>query len=213
VNPELERMSLRERKKLAAREALSWAAVRLATERGLEHVRVDEIAAEVGVSPRTFNNYFSSKEEAICAIGVDRQTRIRETLRARPASEPLWDAVINAIVEQYGAHAEPDRDYVARVRLMVTDSSLRGEYLKSHAMVERVLADGIAERMGADAEKEIYPRLMAAAVTAAVRVALNHWLHSDPASSLVPTLTNALKQVAAGLPEPAAPEEFESSRG
>lgn len=213
MNPELERMSLRERKKLAAREALSWAAVRLATERGLEHVRVDEIAAEVGVSPRTFNNYFSSKEEAICAIGVDRQTRIRETLRARPASEPLWDAVINAIVEQYGAHAEPDRDYVARVRLMVTDSSLRGEYLKSHAMVERVLADGIAERMGADAEKEIYPRLMAAAVTAAVRVALNHWLHSDPASSLVPTLTNALKQVAAGLPEPAAPEEFESSRG
>ena len=91
-------MSLRERKKLAAREALSWAALRLATERGLEHVRVDEIAAEVGVSPRTFNNYFSSKEEAICAIEVDRQTRIREALLARPPSEPLWDAVINAVL-------------------------------------------------------------------------------------------------------------------
>jgi len=139
-------MSLRERKKLAAREALSWAAVRLATERGLEHVRVDEIAAEVGVSPRTFNNYFSSKEEAICAIGVDRQTRIREALLARPASEPLWDAVINAVLERYSAHGEPDRDYVTRVRLMVSDSSLRGEYLKSHAMVECVLAHAIAER-------------------------------------------------------------------
>ena len=132
-------------------------------------------------------------------------------LLARPASEPLWEAVVNSILEQYAGHEEPDRDYVARVRLMVTDSSLRGEYLKSHAMVERVLADGIADRMGADSEKEIYPRLMAAAVTAAVRVALNHWLHSDPAASLIPTLTNALKQVAAGLPEPAARGEFESS--
>ena len=202
MNPELERMSLRERKKLAAREALSWAAVRLATERGLEHVRVDEIAAEVGVSPRTFNNYFSSKEEAICAIGVDRQTRIREALLTRPASEPLWDAVINSVLQQYSRHEEPDRDYVTRVRLMVTDSSLRGEYLKAHAMVERALAQGIADRMGIDGEHEIYPRLMAAAVTGAVRVALSHWLHSDPSSSLQPTLANALKQVAAGLPPP-----------
>jgi AcrR family transcriptional regulator len=204
-------MSLRERKKLAAREALSGAAVRLATERGLEHVRVDEIAAEVGVSPRTFNNYFSSKEEAICAIGVDRQTRIREALLARPASEPLWDAVINAVLERYSAHGEPDRDYVTRVRLMVSDSSLRGEYLKSHAMVECVLAHAIAERIGVDLEHDLYPRLMAAAVTGAVRVTLSHWLHSDPASSLVPTLTDALKQVAAGLPGPAPPNGDKSS--
>jgi len=211
VDPDLGRMSLRERKKLAAREALSWAAVRLATERGLEHVRVEEIAAEVGVSPRTFNNYFSSKEEAICAVGVDRQSRIRESLLARPASEPLWDAVINAILEQYSRHDEPDREYVARVRLMVTNSSLRGEYLKSHAAVERALAQGIADRIGADGEHDLYPRLMAAAVTGAVRVALSHWLHSDPASSLVPTLANALKQVAAGLPGPAPPDESASS--
>jgi AcrR family transcriptional regulator len=195
-------MTLRERKKLAAREALSWAAVRLATERGLEHVRVDEIAAEVGVSPRTFNNYFSSKEEAICAIGVDRQTRIREILLARPASEPLWDAVINAVLDQYTRHGEPHRDYVTRVRLMIGDAALRGEYLKAHAKVETVLAKGIAERMGVDPERDMYPKLMAGAVTSAVRVALGHWLHSDPPAALLPTIVDALKQVAAGLPPP-----------
>jgi AcrR family transcriptional regulator len=202
VNPELERMTLRERKKLAAREALSWAAVRLATERGLEHVRVDEIAAEVGVSPRTFNNYFSSKEEAICAIGVDRQTRIRETLLARPASEPLWEAVTNAVLEQYSGHGEPNRDYVMRVRLMIGNSALRGEFLKSHGKVESMLAEGIAQRMGVDPEHDLYPKLMAATVSGAVRVALGHWLHATPKVELAPTLVEALKQVAAGLPPP-----------
>jgi AcrR family transcriptional regulator len=203
VNPELERMTLRERKKLAAREALSWAAVRLATERGLEHVRVDEIAAEVGVSPRTFNNYFSSKEEAICAIGVDRQTRIRETLLARPADEPLWDAVINAVLEQYAGNGEePDRDYVTRVRLMFGTSSLRGEFLKSHGKIESVLAEGIAQRMGADPEHDLYSKLMAATVSSAIRVALGHWLRATPKVALSATLVDALKQVAAGLPPP-----------
>ncbi|HEY5017289.1 MAG TPA: helix-turn-helix domain-containing protein, partial [Streptosporangiaceae bacterium] len=58
---------LRERKKLATRQALGAAAMRLAIERGLENVLVEDIAAAADVSPRTFNNYFASKYEAICA--------------------------------------------------------------------------------------------------------------------------------------------------
>ena len=45
-------------------------ALRLAVERGLENVTVEDITAEAGVSLRTFGNYFSSKYEAICAIGT-----------------------------------------------------------------------------------------------------------------------------------------------
>src|SRR5258708_8577472 len=87
---------LRARKKLATREALSRAALRLALERGLENVRVEDIAAAAGVSPRTYNNYFSSREEAICALRSERADRIAAALRARPAGEPLRDAVITA---------------------------------------------------------------------------------------------------------------------
>ncbi|MEV6641490.1 helix-turn-helix domain-containing protein [Amycolatopsis sp. NPDC051371] len=84
------RPRLRERKKLATREALSVAALRLALERGPGNVRVDDIADAAGVSPRTYNNYFSSREQAIvAAMTAERVLRIAAALRARPATEPL----------------------------------------------------------------------------------------------------------------------------
>ena len=70
-------------------------------ERGLENVTVEDITAEAGVSLRTFGNYFSSKYEAICAIGTDHARRIGATLLARPAGEPLWDAIAGAMLAHY----------------------------------------------------------------------------------------------------------------
>jgi AcrR family transcriptional regulator len=67
-------------------QALGSAALRLAVERCLENVTVGDITAEADVSLRTFGNYFSSKYEAICAIGTDRARRTGATLLARPAS-------------------------------------------------------------------------------------------------------------------------------
>ncbi len=98
---ERERAGLRERKKRETRIALSWAAVRLVVERGLDDVRVEDIAAEVGVSPRTFNNYFSSKGEAIAARHLDRAREIAEELRAQPACVPLWEAITAAALARF----------------------------------------------------------------------------------------------------------------
>ena len=64
---------MRERKKLATRRALSAAALRLAREHGPQNVRVDDIAEAAGVPPRTYNNYFSSREQAIVvALAAER---------------------------------------------------------------------------------------------------------------------------------------------
>jgi AcrR family transcriptional regulator len=183
------RPGLRARKKQATREALSCAAVHLALERGLENVRVDAIAAAAGVSPRTYNNYFSSREEAICALGDQRAQRIVAALRARPVDEPLADAIVHAMVGEYAAGAEPDK---VAFGMIVSAPALRGHYLKVATAIERPLAEAIAERTGADADRDVHPRVLAAAVAAAARVAVERWLHPDTDAPFGTVLGNAL---------------------
>jgi AcrR family transcriptional regulator len=58
-------LGLRERKRLATRRAIQLAAVRLVAENGLDRLTVDEIGRVADISPRTFFNYFPTKEAAI----------------------------------------------------------------------------------------------------------------------------------------------------
>ena len=194
---------LRERKKQQTREALSWAALRLAVDRGFDGVLVEDIAAEAGVSPRTYNNYFSSKAEAIAWRHLDRARRTADLLRERPLGEPLWDSITNAVLAQVGGErASPEPEWTAGVRLMLSEPALQGEYLKAAAAADRECAVAIAERTGTDAARDMYPQLVAAAIGAAIQVANDQWLRADPPVPLAPLLRDALSQLAAGLPAP-----------
>jgi hypothetical protein len=59
---------------------------------------VDDIAEAAGVSPRTYNNYFSSREQA--SVAAERDARVAASVAARPVSVPLADAVTEAIAER-----------------------------------------------------------------------------------------------------------------
>jgi AcrR family transcriptional regulator len=188
---------LRERKKLAVRRALSSAAFRLAMERGPENVTIEDITAEADVSVRTFGNYFSSKYEAICALGADRARRIGADLLTRPAGEPLWEALVNAVLAHYeGADQAPDAEWLAGLRLVMTAPGIRGEYLKITWEMQQALAEAIAARTGADPEQDMSPEILAGAVAAAAQVVVKRWAAADPPVPLRPLLRRALDQLA-----------------
>lgn len=225
---EQHRAGLRERKKLATRKALGYAAMRLAIERGLENVLVEDIAEAAGVSARTFNNYFSSKYEAICALAFDRAMRIGTALLEQPADKPLWDAIVAAVMSEYGAADRAlDQEWMAGIRMVTSTPALRGEYLKVQAMVQHSLAGAIAVRAGfgpgparcaggpagpGSRGMNMFPRMLAAAVTAAVQAALEAWLHADPPTALAPLIRRGLRQLADGMMQvlPPAPEAADS---
>jgi AcrR family transcriptional regulator len=159
----------RERKKQATREALSAAALQLALQQGVQNVRVEDIADAAGVAPRTYNNYFASREQAIvAAIAAERALRVGAALRARPEEEPLADAVVTAVVEQYTDGPDP-----STLALLTGNARVRAEYLDALADLEHPLAAAIADRTDLDGDTAT---VLAAMVSAATRVAVRRWL-------------------------------------
>ncbi|MBJ6759809.1 TetR family transcriptional regulator [Myxococcaceae bacterium JPH2] len=190
----------RERKKAATRAALSQAALELALEHGLDGVRIDDIAKRVGVSPRTFNNYFSSKEAAIVGVGNARGETLLAALAARPVDEDVWTALGHAVRTLFPE--DPDPGFTARSHLLKDEPSLAAEQLKSDAALERALAEAIAERTDTNLKKDLYPRLAAATFFAAVHTALDAWLSAPRGPSLSHLLSSALEQISEGLAPP-----------
>jgi len=94
---------LRSKKKLATYHALASAARTLTIERGPDAVTVEEIADLAGVSPRTFFNYFSCKEEAIVGSEPTMVTALAEQVQQRPAAEDPLTALEKVLTSEENA--------------------------------------------------------------------------------------------------------------
>ncbi|MGH2363447.1 MAG: TetR/AcrR family transcriptional regulator [Chloroflexota bacterium] len=172
------RRGLRESKKDATRRALREAALRLALELGPGNVRVDDIAEAAGVSLRTYNNYFSSREQAIvAAVTAERESRVSAAVAARPANVPLADAVVEAIVEQYSGPSSLARDALL---LITTSPTLLDAFVHTVAAIEHPLTAALAQRLGQTDPRTA--QVLSASVAAAVRIALQRWLQPDAPS-------------------------------
>jgi AcrR family transcriptional regulator len=193
---------LRERKKADTRAALADATLRLAVDRGWAHVTVEAIATAADVSYRTFFNHFSSKEEALLLPGGADQPRLSARLRAQPAETGVLDAVRTAVREDLAA-LEADADGLRdRMTVIIGNPSLLPRLVEIGAADDREIAVAIAERTGQDLEADLYPGLLSAVLSAAVRVSLWRWHVQDGATPLTTLVDEALDAVAAGLPAP-----------
>jgi AcrR family transcriptional regulator len=193
---------LRERKKLATRLALHRAALELVAERGLGSVSVDEIADRADVSPRTFFNYFSSKDDAVLGLDPEASAHQVAAFLARPADETPVEAlraVAHAQAEEMAADIE-----LWPLRLTVIDATpaLLARLAAAFGEGERVLAEAVAERTGTRAGADAYPTLLAGVAGVAMRTALHRWLASDFTAALPDLLDEAWDLLTAGLPAP-----------
>lgn len=190
---------LRERKKLAVRAAMSAAALRTALTAGLRAVSAETVARAVGVSPRTFRNYFGSVEEAVVADVVRRGHAVVAALTDRPAGESVWDSLL-AVLPAHVDEFVGDRDTaVALFRLFDESPALVAHQLAAFASVEELLAIALAERTGTDRAADPTPTLLAGSAIVAVRVAVERWVHGHGEN--LPDLTrDCLDRLRAGLP-------------
>jgi AcrR family transcriptional regulator len=192
-------VGLRERKKVATRQALHEAAVRLAIAHGADKITVEAVADEAGVSRRTFSNYFASKEEALLHGDHQRIAVLIGMVAARPAGERPWEALTEAAREFYRQVGELDPAWVAQTRMLRSRPALLTQQLNTFAAVERELAAAVAARADKPDPSGVRARLTAATFMTSLRVALHIWLDAPADTSLPDLVDRALAEAGRGF--------------
>lgn len=196
---------LRERKKDDTRRALVETAHRLTLDRGYDGFTVADLAEAVGVSRRTFSNYFSSRAECVLSWHLIQAENAMVELTEAEADEP-----IPALIRRLLGLVTADLDgRGADVALEVNaHPELRAEAAVVDQRIATILAVGIARRLGIPTDDVVAESLSLFALTAC-RVVTDRWL-ADGRPGGRSGLTTLLERVFLVL-DPAALEALRHS--
>ncbi|GAA2581253.1 MULTISPECIES: TetR family transcriptional regulator [Streptomyces] len=181
-------MNLRERKKQRTRDALLRAALELFATRGYDETTVDDIAAAVDVSQRTFFRYFAGKEETAFFVPRLAEGLVVQALQVRPPDEAPLEALRRAVLESWDTISEAVEEIVPidlhlRVyRVIESTPALFAAHLRRSAELEEQLARIIAEREGLDVDADPRPRIVVALFGGVIRVTERLWSAGDELS-------------------------------
>jgi mycofactocin system transcriptional regulator len=183
-----------------SRRELELIALRLFTDQGFDDTTIEQIAAEAGVSKRTFFRYFSSKASVLWSEFDHEVATIRAALAQVPAEVPMMDAIRRAVVSSnhYGLPDVPELRL--RMNLIGTVPALESSAAVHYGAWEQAISDFAATRIGQPADS-LYPLAVGRATLAACRAAYDRWSARADAD-LTFYLDAALAALAAGF-EPA----------
>ena len=187
---------------MAATESrLTAVSRRLTAERGLTGFTIEEVCAEVGVSRRTFFNYFPSKEDAVIGIDPLEEAELFAASFLERGSRG-WPAVIDDLVELAVEHARAAGFGIAEhaefVAAIGREPKLLAHFVGISREREQQLAELIAEREHTGTTD---PRTLAAVqiVASALRLAGERVLDPTTGDDFATALTDSLAAIRAVL--------------
>ena len=164
----------RERRKQGTRRALEDAALRLFARDGFDETTVDAIAAEVGVSARTFFRYFATKEGVLYVEREHRQALLRDAVLAAPARFGPVTALHRGLRAIAPTFDQEKQRTVMQERAVGRSAVLRGRQTEVVDSWERAMRAALRAR-GVTIDVD-----GAAAVgMAGFRTAVTRWLRND----------------------------------
>jgi len=163
---------LRERKRHETRARIAEAARGLFLARGYDGTTLDAIAAEAGISRRTFFSYFKSKDDIILFWQDADSAELHDALRrSSPDMAPL-DAVRDVMVERIARYTSAQMTAVDK--LMRSSEALIARKQSYYAEQEQALLAVLAEVWRQPARRAEL-RMVAMASIGAMRLALQAW--------------------------------------
>lgn len=187
---------LRERKRLATKRSIQVAVLELSLQHGFEHVTVEDIGRAAQVSPRTFFNYFASKEQAVMGGFGAFEPTADERDRFITGDGDVIDDLISVLgltvkgIDDLALHR-------LRRRLLEREPGLVGRHLSGKQAFEQQIAALIGERLRsrsdgtADPQTEDSARLLTYVAFAVVRFGWGKWIAADGRRSMAECLHEA----------------------
>jgi|GEM_PF-236907 len=177
------RARLREVSRNAVRAQIGKTAEELFIANGFDETTVEEIAAEVGMSQRSFFRYFASKDEVV----LNNYERLGDDLighlRSRPLDESEWDSLrrsFDLMVEEYSD--DERRNHGAAIQRIIDSSpTLLAGFLKRMNQIQQRLTDELETRAAerGDAPDSIVLRAMVGAAFACLHAAISDVVTSN----------------------------------
>jgi AcrR family transcriptional regulator len=199
---ETSELGLRERKRIATRRSIQLAAIGLVADNGLERLTIDEIGRVADISPRTFFNYFPTKEAALIGDTPTMPTSeaVDDFVSAGPGESVLLG--IEELLIEGSENVAEDHELTQR----------RREVLKQHPQLfamrmltmksfEEELRLVVAQRLkrdnpGLDAETVLSrSRLTTLVAAAAMRHAWTCWADDGGVSDLTSRLRESFSEL------------------
>ena len=164
------------------REQIAAAALVMFDERGFDRTTVDEIAAAVGISPRSFFRYFPVKEDVVLGDPMVHLEPVRERLIESLEAMPLWDALRSGF-EAGAAMTVTDPDGALRaMRVTIRTPTLRARNTEKHLVWMTALVPLVADALtGPDEGKQFRARAITLGALTCLDVSSAEWALRDGA--------------------------------
>jgi AcrR family transcriptional regulator len=193
-----EKAGLRERTRRAVRAELAELAMGLFLERGYEATTVEDIAAAVGMSKRSFFRYFAVKEDVLFGDVEEIADRIAAEIAARPEREDPWES-LRAVLGTWEGRIHASQQELAGLRLVESTPVLRARLHYKRDELRGRVAEALRERPGSGLDA-FTADLLVAAAGSALDAASREWLRSEGKADRA-----ALVERAFALLSPASP--------
>ncbi|AZH84549.1 TetR family transcriptional regulator [Plantibacter sp. PA-3-X8] len=178
----------------AVREHVAQAAIDLFAERGFDAVTVEEIAASVGISARSFHRYFPSKEDSVIGEVRAGGESVRAAFAARPSDEPVWASLQGAFTALLDSSDNAGEPWKRRLRVMQSTDSLRARHLEKHLLWADLLMPLVEERLTSFEDAPLRARALVQSALSCFEVALYAWADAEETRSPQALLALAFEQ-------------------
>jgi AcrR family transcriptional regulator len=191
-------MNRHELRRRSTHEALRQAALKSFARKGFANVTVTELAAEAGVTERTFFRHFPTKEAVLFQDYETQLEWLAEALGQRPASESLFDSVLASVA------AFPHDLEVVRQAATARTELISADRIASHLRVVQssfagVLTEFVRNRNQDMPNIDLAAEVAGSALAAALVVAVQNWGRNGCVGDLGELVAASLDLVRSGL--------------